>query len=61
MSDVVNWIDLLRMLIDDFVTTGVVLGANSSVIATAMLLQRDQRAAALSALGMSVLAFCLLF
>jgi len=39
---------------DDFVTTGIVLGANSSAIATAMLLQRDRRAAALSALAMSV-------
>ncbi|CZR68805.1 uncharacterized protein PAC_18705 [Phialocephala subalpina] len=45
---------LLRIPKDDFVTTGVVLGANSSAIATAMLLQRDRRAAALSALAMSV-------
>jgi putative effector of murein hydrolase len=41
---------------DDFVTTRVVLGANSSAIATAMLLQRDRRAAALSALATSVLS-----
>lgn len=35
-------------------TTGVVFGANSSAIATAMLLQKDRRAAALSSLSMSV-------
>lgn len=36
-------------------TTGVVFGVNSSAIATAMLLQKDRRAAALSSLSMSVL------
>lgn len=35
-------------------TTGVVFGVNSSAIATAMLLQKDRRAAALSSLSMSV-------
>lgn len=43
-----------RLLTDDYVTTGVVLGANSSAIATAMLLDKDRRAAALSSLSMSV-------
>lgn len=35
-------------------TWGVVLGANSSAIATAMLLERDRRAAALSSLSLSL-------
>ncbi|OJD31269.1 uncharacterized protein BKCO1_5000033 [Diplodia corticola] len=39
---------------DDYVTWGVVLGANSSAIATAMLLEKDRRAAALSSLSMSI-------
>lgn len=39
---------------EDFVTWGVVLGANSSAIATAMLLERDRRAAALSSLSLSL-------
>lgn len=43
-----------KLFADDYVTTGVVLGANSSAIATAMLLDKDRRAAALSSLSMSV-------
>ncbi|KAH8888531.1 hypothetical protein GQ53DRAFT_724535 [Thozetella sp. PMI_491] len=39
---------------DDYVTRGVTLGANSSAIATAMLLKTDPRAAALSSLSMSL-------
>ncbi|KAI9733719.1 MAG: hypothetical protein M1818_007133 [Claussenomyces sp. TS43310] len=39
---------------DDYVTRGVTLGANSSAIATATLLQIDPRAAALSCLSMSL-------
>lgn len=39
---------------DDYVTRGVTLGANSSAIATALLLQTDPRAAALSSLSMSL-------
>ncbi|ETS85163.1 hypothetical protein PFICI_03188 [Pestalotiopsis fici W106-1] len=39
---------------DDYVTRGVTLGANSSAIATAMLLRTDPRAAALSSLSMGL-------
>ncbi|TAQ87727.1 hypothetical protein B7494_g3961 [Chlorociboria aeruginascens] len=39
---------------DDYVTRGVTLGANSSAIATALLLVSDPRAAALSSLSMSL-------
>ncbi|KAF6828690.1 hypothetical protein CPLU01_08352 [Colletotrichum plurivorum] len=39
---------------DDYVTRGVTLGANSSAIATALLLRTDPRAAALSSLSMSL-------
>lgn len=39
---------------DDYVTRGVTLGANSSALATAMLLPLDPRAAALSSLSMSL-------
>jgi putative effector of murein hydrolase len=39
---------------DDYVTRGVTLGANSSAIATALLLLSDPRAAALSSLSMSL-------
>lgn len=41
-------------LIDDYVTRGVTLGANSSAVATALLLRTDPRAAALSSLSMSL-------
>lgn len=40
-------------------TWGVVLGANSSAIATAMLLERDRRAAALSSLSLSLFGILL--
>ncbi|KAI8157193.1 Plastidal glycolate/glycerate translocator 1 [Colletotrichum sp. SAR 10_70] len=39
---------------DDYITRGVTLGANSSAIATALLLRTDPRAAALSSLSMSL-------
>lgn len=45
---------LLRIPDDDYVTRGVTLGANSSAIATALLLRTDPRAAALSSLSMSL-------
>jgi len=45
---------LLRIPEDDYVTRGVTLGANSSAIATALLLLSDPRAAALSCLSMSL-------
>ncbi|KAI1398636.1 LrgB-like family-domain-containing protein [Hypoxylon fuscum] len=45
---------VLRIPEDDYVTRGVTLGANSSAIATAMLLRTDPRAAALSILAMSL-------
>ncbi|KAI1148696.1 LrgB-like family-domain-containing protein [Nemania diffusa] len=45
---------LLRIPEDDYVTRGVTLGANSSAIATALLLRTDPRAAALSSLSMSI-------
>lgn len=41
-------------LLDDYVTRGVTLGANSSAVATALLLRSDPRAAALSSLSMSL-------
>ena len=44
----------LRVPDDDYVTRGVTMGANSSAIATAVLLREDPRAAALSCLSMSV-------
>jgi LrgB-like family len=40
--------------VGDYVTRGVTLGANSSAIATALLLVSDPRAAALSSLSMSL-------
>ena len=40
--------------LDDYVTRGVTLGGNSSAIATALLLNSDPRAAALSSLSMSL-------
>lgn len=42
------------LLLDDYVTRGVTLGANSSAVATALLLRTDPRAAALSSLSMSL-------
>lgn len=45
--------DTVRTL-DDYVTRGVSLGANSSAVATAALLRTDPRAAALSSLSMSL-------
>ncbi|KAM7194358.1 Plastidal glycolate/glycerate translocator 1, chloroplastic [Rhypophila sp. PSN 637] len=47
-------LDLMRIPEDDYVTRGVTLGTNSSAIATALLLQTDPRAAALSSLSMSL-------
>ncbi|KAK6856068.1 LrgB-like family-domain-containing protein [Apiospora arundinis] len=44
----------LRIPEDDYVTRGVTLGANSSAMATALLLRTDPRAAALSSLAMSL-------
>ncbi|KAK6213236.1 hypothetical protein QIS74_09238 [Colletotrichum tabaci] len=44
----------LRIPEDDYITRGVTLGANSSAIATALLLRTDPRAAALSSLSMSL-------
>lgn len=46
---------LTTQSVDDYVTRGVTLGANSSAIATALLLRTDPRAAALSSLSMSLL------
>lgn len=45
---------LIVFLSDDYVTRGVTLGANSSAVATALLLRTDPRAAALSSLSMSL-------
>ncbi|KUJ19138.1 uncharacterized protein LY89DRAFT_612651 [Mollisia scopiformis] len=47
-------LDWLRIPEDDYVTRGVTLGGSSSAIATAVLLQSDPRAAALSSLSMSL-------
>ena len=44
----------LRVPEDDYVTRGVTMGGNGSAIATALLLVRDPRAAALSSLSMSL-------
>lgn len=50
------WADLFSSssVTDDYVTRGVTLGANSSAVATALLLRTDPRAAALSSLSMSL-------
>ncbi|KAJ4387544.1 hypothetical protein N0V93_008139 [Gnomoniopsis smithogilvyi] len=48
---VLTW---LKIPEDDYVTRGVTLGANSSAVATALLLRSDPRAAALSSLSMSL-------
>ncbi|ROV96191.1 hypothetical protein VSDG_05086 [Cytospora chrysosperma] len=50
-SKILTW---LRIPEDDYVTRGVTLGANSSAVATALLLRTDPRAAALSSLSMSL-------
>ncbi|PKS05456.1 hypothetical protein jhhlp_008832 [Lomentospora prolificans] len=47
-----NW---MRIPKDDYITRGITLGANSSAIITALLLQSDPRAAAMSSLSMSLL------
>ncbi|KAL2064074.1 hypothetical protein VTL71DRAFT_4568 [Oculimacula yallundae] len=47
-------LDFLKIPEDDYVTRGVTLGGSSSAIATAVLLQTDPRAAALSSLSMSL-------
>ncbi|KAH6712067.1 LrgB-like family-domain-containing protein, partial [Leptodontidium sp. MPI-SDFR-AT-0119] len=47
-------LDWMRIPEDDYVTRGVTLGGSSSAIATAVLLQTDPRAAALSSLSMSL-------
>ncbi|EKD12898.1 uncharacterized protein L3040_007055 [Drepanopeziza brunnea f. sp. 'multigermtubi'] len=47
-------LDRMRIPEDDYVTRGVTLGGSSSAIATAVLLQTDPRAAALSSLSMSL-------
>ncbi|TPX08132.1 uncharacterized protein E0L32_010199 [Thyridium curvatum] len=47
-------LDWLKIPDDDYVTRGVTLGANSSAVATALLLRTDPRAAALSSLSMSL-------
>ena len=41
-------------IIDDYITRGVTLGANSSAMATALLLFSDPRAAAFSSLSISI-------
>lgn len=46
---------LIRCAIDDYITRGVTLGANSSAVATALLLTTDPRAAAFSSLSMGLL------
>ncbi|KAK0118718.1 hypothetical protein ONS95_007606 [Cadophora gregata] len=47
-------LDWMQIPEDDYVTRGVTLGGSSSAIATAVLLQSDPRAAALSSLSMSL-------
>ncbi|KAG9571103.1 DUF580-domain-containing protein, partial [Aureobasidium melanogenum] len=48
-------LDLLRIPKDDYITRGITLGANSSAVATALLLTTDPRAAAFSSLSMGLL------
>ncbi|KAL1302010.1 hypothetical protein AAFC00_002461 [Neodothiora populina] len=48
-------LNLLRIPRDDYITRGVTLGANSSAVATALLLTTDPRAAAFSSLSMGLL------
>lgn len=45
---------MLTSLLDDYITRGVTLGANSSAVATALLLTSDPRAAAFSSLSMGL-------
>ncbi|KAF1344129.1 hypothetical protein BDV97DRAFT_403077 [Delphinella strobiligena] len=45
----------LALFSDDYITRGVTLGANSSAVATALLLTTDPRAAAFSSLSMGLL------
>ncbi|KAF2805746.1 uncharacterized protein BDZ99DRAFT_424137 [Mytilinidion resinicola] len=45
---------IMRITDDDYITRGVTLGANSSAMATALLLASDPRAAAFSCLSMSL-------
>ena len=45
---------LTMIFLDDYITRGVTLGANSSAIATALLLVTDPRAAAFSSLSMGL-------
>ncbi|KAF2489428.1 hypothetical protein BU16DRAFT_531730 [Lophium mytilinum] len=45
---------IMRIPDDDYITRGVTLGANSSAMATALLLASDPRAAAFSSLSMSL-------
>lgn len=47
-------LSFLRIPEDDYITRGVTLGANSSAIATALLLVTDPRAAAFSSLAMGL-------
>ncbi|GAB7354264.1 hypothetical protein MBLNU459_g4796t1 [Dothideomycetes sp. NU459] len=48
-------LNLLKIPKDDYITRGVTLGANSSAVATALLLTTDPRAAAFSSLSMGLL------
>lgn len=43
------------LFLDDYITRGITLGANSSAVATALLLTTDPRAAAFSSLSMGLL------
>jgi putative effector of murein hydrolase len=48
-------VNRLTLLLDDYITRGITLGANSSAVATALLLTTDPRAAAFSSLSMGLL------
>jgi putative effector of murein hydrolase len=48
-------IQLTLFFLDDYITRGITLGANSSAVATALLLTTDPRAAAFSSLSMGLL------
>ncbi|KAI5246694.1 hypothetical protein E4T42_06310 [Aureobasidium subglaciale] len=48
-------LNILRIPKDDYITRGITLGANSSAVATALLLTTDPRAAAFSSLSMGLL------
>lgn len=50
---------MLKIVKEDFITRGVVLGVNASALATAALLPVDPRAAAMSCVSFVLFGVCL--